>query len=72
MPGRPRRVCTGVVTAVMTAAFLVAIDRIPLGAAVAVEFLGPLTVAAVISPCSLERDAEDIPRIPPRHAHDSG
>ena len=37
----------GVATAVMTVAFLAAIDRIPLGTAVAIEFLGPLTVAAV-------------------------
>ncbi|MCW2809379.1 MAG: putative threonine/homoserine efflux protein [Marmoricola sp.] len=33
----------------MTIAFLAAIQRIPLGTAVAVEFLGPLTVAAVRS-----------------------
>lgn len=37
----------GVVTATMTVAFLAAIDRIPLGTTVAIEFLGPLTVAAV-------------------------
>ena len=39
----------GVTTGVQTIAFLAAIDRIPLGTAVAVEFLGPLTVAAVRS-----------------------
>lgn len=39
----------GVVTGLVTILFLAAIDRIPLGTAVAVEFLGPLTVAAVRS-----------------------
>lgn len=39
----------GVVSAVMTVTFLEAIDRIPLGTAVAIEFLGPLTVAALHS-----------------------
>lgn len=42
-------VLLGVVSAAMTLAFLGAIDRIPLGTAVAIEFLGPLTVAAVYS-----------------------
>ncbi|MGN6744085.1 MAG: EamA family transporter [Amnibacterium sp.] len=37
----------GVATGLVTVAFLAAIARIPLGTAVAVEFLGPLTVAAV-------------------------
>jgi inner membrane transporter RhtA len=37
----------GVTTGLVTIAFLAAIERIPLGTAVAVEFLGPLTVAAV-------------------------
>lgn len=37
----------GVATAAMSVAFLVSIDRIPLGTTVAIEFLGPLTVAAV-------------------------
>jgi inner membrane transporter RhtA len=37
----------GVTTGLQTILFLAAIDRIPLGTAVAVEFLGPLTVAAV-------------------------
>lgn len=37
----------GVATGIMTIAFLAAIERIPLGTAVAIEFLGPLTVAAV-------------------------
>ena len=36
-------------TGLVTIAFLAAIERIPLGTAVAVEFLGPLTVAAVRS-----------------------
>jgi inner membrane transporter RhtA len=36
----------GVVSAVMTVTFLAAIARLPLGTAVAIEFLGPLTVAA--------------------------
>ena len=39
----------GVATGLMTVAFLAAIERIPLGTTVAVEFLGPLTVAAVRS-----------------------
>jgi inner membrane transporter RhtA len=39
----------GVATGLMTIAFLAAIERIPLGTAVAIEFLGPLTVAAVRS-----------------------
>jgi inner membrane transporter RhtA len=39
----------GVTTGLMTVAFLAAIARIPLGTAVAIEFLGPLTVAAARS-----------------------
>jgi inner membrane transporter RhtA len=39
----------GVTTGLVTTAFLAAIERVPLGTAVAVEFLGPLTVAAVRS-----------------------
>jgi len=39
----------GITTGLMTIAFLAAIERIPLGTAVAIEFLGPLTVAAVRS-----------------------
>src|SRR3954454_15225273 len=39
----------GVATGLVTTAFLAAIERIPLSTAVAVEFLGPLTVAAVRS-----------------------
>jgi inner membrane transporter RhtA len=39
----------GVATGLMTILFLAAIERIPLGTAVAIEFLGPLTVAAVRS-----------------------
>ena len=42
-------VLLGVVTAGMTLAFLAAINLLPLGTAVAIEFLGPLTVAAVTS-----------------------
>ena len=45
----PGLVGLGVATGLMSIAFLAAIDRIPLGTAVAVEFLGPLTVAAVRS-----------------------
>lgn len=36
----------GVATAVMSVTFLAAMERIPMGTAVAIEFLGPLTVAA--------------------------
>ncbi|TNM39863.1 EamA family transporter [Nocardioides albidus] len=39
----------GATTGLMTVAFLAAIERIPLGTTVAIEFLGPLTVAAVRS-----------------------
>lgn len=39
----------GVTTGLLTVSFLAAIERIPLGTAVAIEFLGPLTVAAVRS-----------------------
>lgn len=39
----------GLVSAVMTLAFLAAIDLLPLGTVVAIEFLGPLTVAAIHS-----------------------
>ncbi|WP_190273531.1 EamA family transporter, partial [Crystallibacter crystallopoietes] len=39
----------GITTGVMTVSFLAALERIPLGTAVAIEFLGPLTVAAVRS-----------------------
>jgi inner membrane transporter RhtA len=37
----------GVTTGIQTIAFLAAIERIPLGTSVAVEFLGPVSVAAV-------------------------
>jgi inner membrane transporter RhtA len=37
----------GITTGLMTLSFLAAIDRISLGTAVAIEFLGPLTVAAL-------------------------
>jgi inner membrane transporter RhtA len=36
----------GVITGAMLVAFLAALDRLPLGTTVAIEFLGPLTVAA--------------------------
>ena len=39
----------GVMTGVMSIGFLAAIEHIPLGTAVAIEFLGPLTVAALRS-----------------------
>lgn len=39
----------GVTTGLQTIAFLAAIERIPLGTCVAIEFLGPLTVAAARS-----------------------
>ncbi len=39
----------GVTTGLMNISFLAALDRIPLGTAVAIDFLGPLTVAAVRS-----------------------
>ncbi|WP_458780448.1 EamA family transporter [Arthrobacter sp. D3-16] len=39
----------GVTTGVMTIGFLAAVEHIPLGTAVAIEFLGPLTVAAIRS-----------------------
>jgi inner membrane transporter RhtA len=45
----PPLIALGVTTGLMTVAFLTAIERIPLGTAVAIEFLGPLTVAAIRS-----------------------
>jgi len=45
----PPLIGLGVVSGLVTICFLAAIERIPLGTAVAVEFLGPLTVAAVRS-----------------------
>ena len=43
----PPLVGLGVTTGLVTIAFLAAIERIPLGTAVAIEFVGPLTVAAI-------------------------
>ncbi len=43
----PALIALGVVTGFMTVLFLAAIERIPLGTAVAIEFLGPLAVASV-------------------------
>jgi inner membrane transporter RhtA len=48
-PDVPVLLGLGVVTGLVTILFLAAIERIPLGTAVAVEFLGPLTVAAARS-----------------------
>lgn len=45
----PALIVLGVVTGYMTLLFLEAIDRIPLGTAVSIEFLGPLTVAGIMS-----------------------
>lgn len=45
----PALVTLGIMTGFMTLAFLAAIERIPLGTAVSIEFLGPLTVATVRS-----------------------
>jgi inner membrane transporter RhtA len=42
----PTLLALGVTTGLVTTTFLAAIERIPLGTAVAVEFLGPLAVAA--------------------------
>lgn len=43
----PALLVLGLVTGFMTTFFLAAVERIPLGTAVAVEFLGPLTVAGI-------------------------
>jgi inner membrane transporter RhtA len=48
-PDVPILLGLGVTTGLMTMAFLASIERIPLGTAVAIEFLGPLTVAALRS-----------------------
>ncbi|MBK0419941.1 EamA family transporter [Leucobacter sp. CSA1] len=45
----PGLLALGVVTGFMTTFFLAAVERIPLGTAVAIEFLGPLTVAGLMS-----------------------
>lgn len=45
----PALIALGIVTGYMTALFLEAVDRIPLGTAVSIEFLGPLTVAGLMS-----------------------
>ena len=45
----PALIALGVTTGVQTVAFLAAIERLPLGTCVAIEFLGPLTVAAARS-----------------------
>ena len=45
----PALLALGITTGLMTTMFLAAIQYIPLGTAVAIEFLGPLTVAALRS-----------------------
>jgi inner membrane transporter RhtA len=45
----PTLLALGIATGLMSITFLAAIEHIPLGTAVAIEFLGPLTVAAVRS-----------------------
>jgi inner membrane transporter RhtA len=45
----PALIGLGVTTGLLTTFFLAAIERIPLGTAVAIDFLGPLTVAALRS-----------------------
>lgn len=45
----PPLLALGVTTGAMTCLFLAAIERIPLGTSVAIEFLGPLSVAALTS-----------------------
>ena len=45
----PALIALGVATGFMTTFFLAAVERIPLGTAVAIEFLGPLTVAGLMS-----------------------
>lgn len=45
----PALIGLGVTSGIVTICFLAALDRIPLGTAVAIEFLGPLTVAAMRS-----------------------
>ncbi|MGC2939231.1 EamA family transporter [Brevibacterium sp. FAM 24638] len=45
----PILILLGVATGMMTTLFLFAVERIPLGTAVAIEFLGPLTVAGLTS-----------------------
>ena len=45
----PALVALGFATGAMTCLFLASIERIPLGTSVAIEFLGPLTVAALRS-----------------------
>lgn len=45
----PALIGLGVTTGLMTCSFLAAIERIPLGTSVSIEFLGPLSVAAVRS-----------------------
>lgn len=45
----PALLALGVVTGFMTTFFLAAVERIPLGTSVAIEFLGPLTVAGLMS-----------------------
>lgn len=45
----PALIALGAVTGLMTTFFLAALQRIPMGTAVAIEFLGPLAVAGIMS-----------------------
>lgn len=48
-PGVRGPILLGIVSGLMTLFFLAAISRLPLGTAIAIDFLGPLTVAVLAS-----------------------